>query len=56
MDEFIDGSKPIVAGWISFYWGETIEEYRGQKLRTGDAITLKWLEYYQTKRNDLLLQ
>ena len=26
MDQFIDGSKRLAHGWISFYWGKTVEE------------------------------
>ncbi|HBT78100.1 MAG TPA: hypothetical protein DEB39_14520 [Planctomycetaceae bacterium] len=53
MDRFIDGSKPITQGWISFYWGKTIEEYAKMPSPTiGDAVTKKWLEYFKSKRMD----
>jgi hypothetical protein len=46
--EFIDRSRPVAAGWIGFYWGETPDEYR--KGRTiADAMTLGWLELFQAK-------
>ncbi len=45
---FIDGSRQIAEGWIGFYWGKTIEEYRRSKT-LGDALTLGWLELFQKK-------
>ncbi len=45
VDEFIQGSKPLVAGWITFYWGTTIEEYEEQ----GDLrshLIAAWLRYF----------
>ena len=51
MDRFIDGSKPITQGWISFYWGKTIEQYAQIPSPTiGEIITKKWLEYLKSKR------
>ncbi len=51
MDRFIDGSKSITQGWISFYWGKTIEEYAQAPSPTiADAIMKKWLEYFKSKR------
>jgi len=51
MDRFIDGSKPVTQGWISFYWGKTIEEYAKIELPTiSDVIMKEWLEYFQSKR------
>jgi len=56
--QFIDGSRPIAAGWISFYWGETIAEYNAKsKLQTAtnsDAATARWLEYFSKKGPDIL--
>ena len=51
MDRFIDGSKPITQGWISFYRGKTIEQYAQTPSPTvGEIITKKWLEYLKFKR------
>ncbi len=51
MDQFIDGSKPITQGWISFYWGQTIEEYAKMPSPTiSDLVTKEWLEYFKAKR------
>jgi hypothetical protein len=44
--EFIDRSRPIVDGWVSFYWGKTIEECE----KVGDiphAITGAWLKKFR---------
>ncbi len=39
---FIDRSRPIAEGWVSFYWGRTVAEYEREKsLRA--AIVSKWL-------------
>jgi hypothetical protein len=49
LDAFIDGSKPLATGWIGFYWGKTVEEYRQQKGSIADAMALDWLEYFVRK-------
>jgi len=44
--KFIDGSRGIAEGWVSFYWGKTIEENE----RTGDAkgaLIAAWLRYFR---------
>lgn len=42
---FFDQSKPLVVGWVGFYWGKTREELR--KSRTiPDAIVLHWLDFF----------
>ena len=46
---FIDRSRPVASGWITFYWGKTPEEYRRGKT-IPDATTLQWLELFQEKR------
>jgi hypothetical protein len=46
--QFIDGSRDFADGWISFYWGETIEENRrGTEIK--HAIMVKWLEHFQSQ-------
>jgi hypothetical protein len=48
MDEFIRKSAGMVEGWISFYWGRTIEEYRSaEEPGIADAIVAQWLEYFR---------
>jgi hypothetical protein len=44
--EFIERSRPIVDGWVSFYWGKTIEESE----KAGDmhgAIMAAWLKRFR---------
>ena len=54
LDKFIDGSKPLVAGWIGFYWGKTIDEYKQGKGSLGEVITREWLEYFVRKTPSML--
>jgi len=54
LDQFIDRSKPITSGWIGFYWGKTIEEYRRDKGTLAEALTLGWLEYFVKKTPDIV--
>lgn len=49
LDEFIMRSRVTTTGWIGFYWGKTIEEYRKSKGGISEAITADWLEYFQQK-------
>ncbi len=42
---FIERSRPTVDGFISFYWGKTIQENRRKKDVTGE-ITATWLERF----------
>ena len=49
LDRFIDGSKVLARGWIGFYWGRTISEYKNQKRSIGDSMMLNWLEYFAKK-------
>ena len=44
--EFIEKSKSHVDGYISFYWGATIEESE-KKNTIGAAITAQWLKYFR---------
>jgi hypothetical protein len=47
-DQFIEASREFTDGWISFYWGETIEENRrGKEIQ--NAIMAEWLEYFQSR-------
>jgi hypothetical protein len=54
MDEFIEGSREITDGWISFYWGRTIEDYQEGPSDFASAIMAKWLEYYRDKGREIL--
>jgi hypothetical protein len=50
--QFIDGSRNHADGWISFYWGETLEENRRGKA-IQNAIMARWLEYFQTQAKEI---
>jgi cellulase (glycosyl hydrolase family 5) len=54
LDEFIEGSKQLAAGWIGFYWGKTISEYRQSKREIADSMALGWLEYFEKKTPEIL--
>jgi len=54
LNDFIEGSRKIADGWLGFYWGKTIEEYRMNKSDIADAITLGWLEYFREKSVTML--
>jgi hypothetical protein len=48
LEEFLDGSKKHVAGWLGFYWGKPPEELRRSKT-ISDALTLGWLELFEKR-------
>jgi hypothetical protein len=48
LEEFIDESKKLAAGWVGFYWGKPPEELRRSKT-IADAMTLEWLQFFQNK-------
>lgn len=50
--EFIERSRSIADGWISFYWGTTAAQYREEKTIKG-AIVSQWLEWFRTFHTDL---
>lgn len=47
MEAFIRRSANFVDGWISFYWGRTIADYRDGSPTLADSITANWLEHFQ---------
>ena len=49
LDEFIDGSRTIADGWISFYWGKTIEEYAAEDTDLAGAIMKSWLARFRAR-------
>jgi hypothetical protein len=46
MLDFIEKSKGIANGWISFYWGQPIAALRASS-NPGDRTMLNWLEQFQ---------
>jgi hypothetical protein len=56
LDRFIDGSRGLTTGWIGFYWGKTIAEYKTEKGTIADRMVLGWLEYFERKGPDFVKQ
>ena len=54
LDQFIDRSRPRATGWLGFYWGKTIDEYKKEKGSIADGMALDWLEYFRKKTPDIL--
>ena len=48
LEEFIEGSRKHADGWISFYWGKTIEENQ-QKGDLPGAIIAAWLRRFRSR-------
>ncbi|MFO0978586.1 MAG: cellulase family glycosylhydrolase [Planctomycetaceae bacterium] len=48
MDQFIDKAGDRASGWISFYWGRTLEEMNSPAT-IGDAIMAKWLARFSAR-------
>ena len=48
MEQFIEGARELSDGWISFYWGRTVEEY-GRDPGGGLAAAIKaaWLKRFK---------
>ena len=53
MDAFVDRSRDIADGYVSFYWGKTIEQYAQQDDLTSSIIAT-WLRYFRTKAPQIL--
>jgi Cellulase (glycosyl hydrolase family 5) len=43
---FLDRTRGIASGWISFYWGKTIAEYK-RSAKIEDALMAAWLEFFR---------
>jgi hypothetical protein len=48
LDQFVTQSAKTTDGWIGFYWGRTLEEYRADKPSLKSALMLQWLDYFRT--------
>lgn len=53
LDQFINGSRNQVDGWISFYWGKTIAEYEADKASIHASLIKGWLKYFITKTPEI---
>jgi hypothetical protein len=51
---FVDGSRENVDGYVGFYWGVTIDEYRRRPDDIAAGIMAEWLEYFQAKGPEIL--
>ena len=47
LETFVEGSRPMVDGWMSFYWGRTIEESE-QRGDLVDALIAQWLKRFRS--------
>ncbi len=57
LDTFIEDSRRHTSGWMSFYWGTTIEEYAAKKTPSiGEVVTGKWLEHFRAKSGAMIRQ
>jgi hypothetical protein len=54
LEAFIDGSRDIADGWISFYWGKSIDDYAKGDLDMAGAIIKSWLEHFRAKAPEIL--
>jgi len=53
-DAFVNGSHKMADGYVGFYWGKTIDEYRQRKSDMAAGIMAGWLEYFHTKGPKIL--
>lgn len=53
LEQFIDGSRGLAAGYVGFYWGQTPDELRKTETISA-AITLQWLELFERKTPDMV--
>ena len=54
MDEFLKKSRARAEGYVSFYWGRTIDEYsKTAKTDITAAIVLQWLTYFQQHAEEM---
>ena len=54
VNQFIEGTRVLASGWISFYWGKTIAQYKREKGSIADAMMLNWLEYFVRKAPEIV--
>jgi hypothetical protein len=47
MDDFLQRSRTVAEGWVSFYWGKTAQEYEATNRPGGvDTLIARWLRYF----------
>ncbi len=53
MDDFIERSKGMVAGWTSFYWGQSVKELSEKKGDFANALKQQWFSYFELKSSSI---
>jgi hypothetical protein len=53
--KFVDASQPHAAGWVGFYWGKPLAEYKDAKT-IGEAITGTWLTEFESRAAEMKKQ
>ncbi len=48
-EQFVEGSRKDVDGYIGFYWGKTIKEYDNPDAGFAGALMRGWLEYFRER-------
>lgn len=52
MDRFLQQSRSRAEGWMSFYWGKTIDEYRAEGKLQSSAIAA-WLSHFREQASKM---
>ncbi|MFC1761150.1 cellulase family glycosylhydrolase [Planctomycetota bacterium] len=52
-NDFIERSYNRVDGYVGFYWGKTIDEYRQSNDSISAGIMAEWLKYFDTKKPEI---
>jgi hypothetical protein len=53
-DVFVNRSRATADGYVGFYWGQTIAEYRRRDDDIAGSIMAEWLEYFRTKTPEMI--
>lgn len=52
LEEFIDQHRGLAQGWISFYWGGTLDDLRASQ-KLPERLLLDWLERFQKRAKQM---
>lgn len=47
MEKFIARADAVATGWVSFYWGQTAEQYEARGNELKDVLVADWLRRFQ---------
>lgn len=53
LDSFIDATREVADGYIGFYWGATVEDYKKEGGMAG-ALISGWINYFRKKTPEFL--